>query len=113
MARTATYTSPEAMVYGKPRFQEAARSAYTSLTPRTLSWKLRFAIADQTGVPIEEVRASTFLASDLGLDPFDLLELVDALEAKLGICIPDDKIAGLTTKADIERFRLAGPGAST
>ena len=46
-------------------------------------------LAEHLGVPLEELDWTTRLDSELGLDRFDTLELLDALEEAFDLSIPD------------------------
>ncbi len=72
------------------------------------------AIAREIGHPLDHVLPRSRLAEELGLDLFDVAELVDALETKFRTHIPDEAWRSFRTVADIERFlRPTWPGSST
>lgn len=60
-------------------------------------------LASALGIPEEQVECGSRLAGDLGLDRFDCLELLDVLEATLGVSIPDDVLGAVVTVGDLER----------
>ena len=64
-------------------------------------------IAKEIGYPPEEVTPESRLAEELGLDFFDLAELVEALEARFPARISDSAFQSIRTVADIERFLRA------
>ncbi|MBW2269117.1 MAG: hypothetical protein JRH16_11090 [Deltaproteobacteria bacterium] len=68
--------------------------------------RLRRVIAAELGFPIDQVHSTTSLGKDLGLDHFDGLELLDALEAEFGVAIPASASAEFRTLADMERYLL-------
>lgn len=59
-------------------------------------------LATALGLPEEQVQCESRLALDLGLDPFDCLELLDALEQKLGVPISDEVLGSVVTVRDLE-----------
>ncbi len=64
-------------------------------------------IAKEIGYPPEEVTPESRLAEELGLDFFDLAELVEALEERFPARISDSAFQSIRTVADIERFLRA------
>ena len=67
-------------------------------------------IAKEIGYPPEEVTPESRLAEELGLDFFDLAELVEALEARFLARISDSALQSIRRVADIERFLRANFG---
>ncbi len=73
------------------------------------------AIAKEIGDPPDLVTPQSRLAEDLGLDLFDVAEMVAALEARFSVQIPDGALHSFRTVADIQRFlgaNLYQPGWS-
>jgi acyl carrier protein len=68
-----------------------------------LSGSLQSVLADHIGVALEEVTPSASLASDLDLDRFDQLELLEVLEGTFSVSIPDEIISKLATVGDVIR----------
>jgi acyl carrier protein len=63
-----------------------------------------FALYLSDGLQLEEgsVEADSRLVEDLGLDSFDLVELLTLVE-ELGVRFPDDVAVGLDTVGDVYR----------
>ncbi|MCL2210639.1 MAG: acyl carrier protein [Treponema sp.] len=57
-------------------------------------------IADKLGVDVEKIKMESSFRQDLGADSLDTYELVYAIEAKMGIEIPDDKANEFETVKD-------------
>ena len=54
-------------------------------------------VADELGIPEEQVTDESRLMEDLNADSLDLLEIIMDLEKKFNYNIPDDDVEGLTT----------------
>jgi acyl carrier protein len=54
-------------------------------------------VAEQLGVPEEEVKHESAFVADLGADSLDTVELVMALEDEFGMEIPDEDAEKITT----------------
>jgi len=66
-------------------------------------------VARILGFPREEVKLSSALREDLGLDEYDVAELVEELESELGGKIPDAIVWSSRTVGDLGRtLKLAG-----
>jgi acyl carrier protein len=63
--------------------------------------RVRRVVADQLGVNDEELTANVSLTDDLAADSLDLLEVALALEAELGIVIPESTIDQVRTYGDL------------
>ncbi|MEM7409792.1 MAG: acyl carrier protein [Myxococcota bacterium] len=61
-------------------------------------------LAEHLGVPLEELDWTTRLDSELGLDRFDTLELLDALEEAFGMSIPDTAASLFETVFDVVQY---------
>lgn len=60
------------------------------------------ALSTCVDIPIEKIKPDSSLVKDLGLDSFDVVELVMALEEDFGCDIPDteiEEINGITVAA--------------
>jgi acyl carrier protein len=91
--------------------QRSARRVGPRAAPADLhSAPIVRAVARLTGIPCDQVRADSRLDRDLGLDRFDRLELLDALERLYERTILDDEDAPdeIRTVGDLES-RLGGP----
>lgn len=53
--------------------------------------KVKEIVAEQLGIPEEEIQGESTFGEDLGSDSLDFLELVMALEEEFEIEIPDDE----------------------
>ncbi|MGI9591076.1 MAG: phosphopantetheine-binding protein [Myxococcota bacterium] len=60
-------------------------------------------VARILGFPREEVKPTSALREDLGLDEYDLAELVEELESELGGKIPDAMMWSSRTVGDLGR----------
>ena len=65
-------------------------------------------VADQFGVPKEQIKFDTHFVNDLGADSLDVTELVMELEEEFAIHIPDDAAEKIQTVGQaIEHIVLA------
>ena len=58
---------------------------------------IMFAAAKQGGVAVETITPATHFQTDLNFDSLDAVEFTMLVEEALGVKIPDEKIAELTT----------------
>lgn len=66
-------------------------------------------LAGQLGIPIAQISPGSSLTRDLGLDRWDLFELIEGLEAELPIAVSDEAIEGLRCVSDlVEAVTAAG-----
>ncbi len=65
---------------------------------------LKELISQETGVNKEKIQESSYLASDLGVDSLQKVELLCAIESKLGIAIPEEMAYEISTFQDLVRF---------
>lgn len=63
--------------------------------------KIREIIVDIISCAEEEVTPDTSLRQDLGIDSLDAMEIAMAVEEKLGIAIPEEKLGDLEYVRDI------------
>ena len=76
-----------------------------------LSWRRMVSLVESVlGLEAGEVCAGSRLREDFGVDQLDLLELAIAMEAELGIEIPDRDLESVITVEDL--FSLVGSGLS-
>lgn len=61
-------------------------------------------VVEQLGVTAEEVKLESKFVDDLNADSLDVVELVMALEEKLGIEIPDEVAEKMTTVGDVVAY---------
>ena len=61
-------------------------------------------LAKQLRVDEAKINASTNIASDLGADSLDLVEILMSLEDEFKISIPDEAIPGIVTVGDLVKY---------
>lgn len=61
-------------------------------------------VIEQLGVSADEVKLESKFIEDLNADSLDVVELVMALEEKLGIEIPDEVAEKMTTVGDVVAY---------
>jgi acyl carrier protein len=61
-------------------------------------------IAAAFGFPLRDVVPAATLEHDLGLDRFDVFELLDALEAAFSVSIADEEAKSARTVSDLEHL---------
>lgn len=66
-------------------------------------------LVDEFDMEAGEIGSETTLTGDLGMDSLEIMELLMALEKKLGITIPAEDIVGLKTVAEVAGY-LEGRG---
>ncbi len=69
-----------------------------------ISSKVKSIIAEQLGVPLENVKESSRFMDDLGADSLDIVELVMALEEQFDIEISDQEAEKIQTVGDAIQF---------
>jgi acyl carrier protein len=62
--------------------------------------KIREIIADQLGLPEDEISNDSSFVEDLGADSLDIVELIMAMEEEFEIEIPDEDAEKLLTVQD-------------
>lgn len=68
---------------------------------------LRRLIAREVGFPTEEITSDARLREDLGLDDFDIIELIEALETAPSVTESDNAFSWAQTVADVEHLLAA------
>ncbi|MDY3239267.1 MAG: acyl carrier protein [Anaerovoracaceae bacterium] len=63
--------------------------------------ELKEIMIDTLGCDEEKITEEASLAEDLNIDSLDAVELVMAIEEKIGVKIPDEDLANLLTVSDI------------
>lgn len=61
-------------------------------------------VVEQLGVSADEVKMESKFVEDLNADSLDVVELVMALEEKLGIEIPDEVAEKMATVGDVVAY---------
>ena len=66
--------------------------------------KVKEILAEQLGVDVNKITLATNVATDLGADSLDLVEILMSLEDEFGVSIPDEEIAQIKTVQQIVDF---------
>jgi len=66
--------------------------------------KVKEILVKQLGVNESKIKADTNLATDLGADSLDLVEILMSLEEEFNISIPDEVIPEIKTMTDIVNY---------
>lgn len=61
-------------------------------------------LAKQLGTEKDKIKGETNIATDLGADSLDLVEVLMSLEDEFGVSIPDDAIPNIKTVDDLVKF---------
>ena len=61
-------------------------------------------LSKQLRVEKSKITEKTNIASDLGADSLDLVEILMSLEDEFNISIPDEAIPGIVTVADLVKY---------
>ncbi len=62
--------------------------------------RVRTIVADQLGVPEEEIKPEARFIEDLGADSLDIVELIMAMEEEFETEIPDEEAEKIQTVSD-------------
>ncbi|MFR9721950.1 acyl carrier protein [Streptomyces sp. MS19] len=84
----------------------------TPATRAALARTVREAVADVLGTEPDDIRESTDLAGDFGIDSLELMDIGARLESALRTRIPVDDLTGAATvghAVDLLWARLGGP----
>lgn len=66
--------------------------------------KVKDILSKQLGVGVEKINADTNIATDLGADSLDLVEILMSLEEEFSVSIPDEAIPNIKTVGDLVAF---------
>jgi len=66
--------------------------------------KVKDILAKQLSVSVEKINANTNIATDLGADSLDLVEILMSLEEEFSVSIPDEAIPNIKTVGDLVAF---------
>lgn len=66
--------------------------------------KVKEILSKQLGVEVSKITMETNIATDLGADSLDLVEILMSLEDEFSISIPDEAIPGIKTVKDLVEF---------
>lgn len=69
--------------------------------------QVRDFLHEELGVPREEIEPAADLRKDLGLDSLDLVELVTAMEDRIGARVDKDVLAEVATVGDVIELGVA------
>ncbi len=61
-------------------------------------------LAKQLRIDKSKINSKTNIASDLGADSLDLVEVLMSLEEEFNISIPDEAIPGIVTVEDLVKY---------
>lgn len=61
-------------------------------------------VVEQLGVSADEVKMESKFVDDLNADSLDVVELIMALEEKLGVEIPDEDAEKMTSVGDVVAY---------
>lgn len=61
-------------------------------------------IADQAGVPVEDIDGEASLQGDLELDSLDIMDLLLVLEEEFDMQIPDEELSKIQTVNDVINY---------
>jgi acyl carrier protein len=76
------------------------QGALMSVTQVNVEAKVKSLIAEQLGVPEEEIKPTSRFVEDMGADSLDIVELVMAMEEQFEVEIPDDEAESIKTVQD-------------
>ena len=63
--------------------------------------KVQEILSKQLGVDVKKISMETNIATDLGADSLDLVEILMSIEDEFAISIPDEAIPGIKTVKDL------------
>ncbi len=66
--------------------------------------KVKEILAKQLGIDASKIKEDTNIATDLGADSLDLVEILMSLEEEFNISIPDEVIPEIKTVADLVKY---------
>ena len=66
--------------------------------------KVKDILSKQLGVGVDKINANTDIATDLGADSLDLVEVLMSLEEEFSVSIPDEAIPNIKTVGDLVAF---------
>ncbi len=66
--------------------------------------KVRGLIAEQMGLPVDQVKAESRFIEDLGADSLDLVEMLMTVESEWGLLIDDDDMKRFTTVESVVNY---------
>ena len=66
--------------------------------------KIKEILADTLDVDIEELSSNTNIATDLGADSLDVVEILMSIEDEFGVEIPDSEIENIRTIGELAEY---------
>jgi acyl carrier protein len=97
-------SSPTSYIFARRSDLRAPKVAGGDHVSSSVEEKVISIVAEQLGVPKEEVTLESSIIEDLKADSLDVVELVMELEDEFDITIPDDDYEKLRTVGDAIRY---------
>lgn len=66
--------------------------------------KVRDILSKQLNIPVEKIKPETNMATELGADSLDLVEILMTLEEEFSVSIPDDVALNIKTVSDLASY---------
>ncbi len=66
--------------------------------------KIKEILADTLDVDVEELSSNTNIATDLGADSLDVVEILMSIEDEFGVEIPDSEIENIHTVGELAEY---------
>ena len=66
--------------------------------------KIKEILADTLDVDVEELSSNTNIATDLGADSLDVVEILMSIEDEFGVEIPDSEIENIRTIGELAEY---------
>jgi acyl carrier protein len=61
-------------------------------------------VNEETGLPVEDVKAEASFTDDLDVDSLSMMTIATLAEERFEVTIPDDEVANLTTVQDAVKY---------
>ncbi|MCL2542314.1 MAG: acyl carrier protein [Nocardioidaceae bacterium] len=74
---------------------------------------IRDIIGEVIGREADTIEPAQRLVEDLGVDSLAMIEIVIGVEQQLGVAVPDDEVAGLTTVTGLASYVESPVGQTT
>ena len=66
--------------------------------------KIKDILADTLGVSVDELSADTNIATDLGADSLDVVEILMAIQDEFDVEVPDSEIENIRTIGELAEY---------